>query len=131
MKKKGHTEDGENQAYLATLFAWQEKKEAEYPQVYKDSVREMIDRLGSWYYFRNPVPADGSEEIYAGSEGQTQKYMRLLVLLLSFPFRSSIIYSSCRDIIGPLSPVSSTANHRNRTESHQSQYRNPADDSEW
>jgi len=60
--------------------------ESEYLQMYADAGWERIDRIGSWYYFRKPVSAGGSLEIYTGKEGLKNKYKRLLLFLFLVTF---------------------------------------------
>ena len=57
-------------------------KEEEYLELFHTAGWELINRFGSWYYFRKPADEHG-QEIYTDASSLKQKYRRVLMILLA------------------------------------------------
>lgn len=63
---------------------------AVYLQVFRDAGWEYLGQMAGWQYFRKPVRAGETAEIYTDAESKIRKYRRLLgyliVILIPFAF---------------------------------------------
>jgi hypothetical protein len=65
-------------------FVTSPKKDEAYFQLFRDAGWEHVGELGGWQYWRKPVEAGQSPEIFTDVHSKVQKYERLAAFLLIF-----------------------------------------------
>jgi hypothetical protein len=60
----------------------QKKDQVQYLQLFKDAGWEYVGEMNGWQYFRKPVEAGNSAEIFTDNESKIQKYKRFLYATL-------------------------------------------------
>ena len=58
------------------------KDKEQYLQLFRDAGWEYVGEMNSWQYFRKPVDAGNSDEIFTDNESKIEKYKRFLYTTL-------------------------------------------------
>ena len=86
-------------------FVTSPKKDEAYFQLFRDAGWEHVGELGGWQYWRKPVEAGRTPEIFTDLHSKVQKYERLAVFLLMFLPIVVISFFSFGDIYEPQRPA--------------------------
>lgn len=66
-------------------YMWMDKKKfADYLQIFQDAGWEYIGEMSNWRYWRKPVAAGETAEIFTDNESKIKKYQRVLAYLVFF-----------------------------------------------
>jgi hypothetical protein len=76
-------EQGEPRSYTYRLdyMLLNKDKRAEYLQIFRDAGWEYVSEMSNWQYWRKPVIAGETPEIFTDNESKIKKYQRLLLTM--------------------------------------------------